>query len=99
MIDEKKLATLDEDIYAKARVDREHLLEFLTLVTTNDGESVAAAVRKWLEQLHADPKYDHIYFPTSEVEAILGDLGSYGRLQPNTILGLKQGNSHELRAS
>lgn len=98
MVDKDKLIKLNADIYEKARVDREHLLEYLTLLDTSDGQVVAAAVRKWLEELHADPKYDHIYFPDSEIEAILSDLGSYGRLQPNTILGLKHGNTHELRA-
>lgn len=98
MIDKGGLQELNDDIYEKGSVDREHLLKFLTLINTNDGAVVSEQVREWLGSLHADPKYSKIIFPTGDIDAILSDLGSYGRLQAETLHNLNApgGSSREL---
>lgn len=89
IIDSKKLNKINANVFEKGVVDREHLLQFLESMTTSDGKQLADAVRGWLQDLHNDPKYSKIIFPSGDIDAIIGDLDSYGRLQPETILGLK----------
>lgn len=84
------LKQLDAKVYAKGVVDREHLLEFLTLVPTNDSSQIIEEVKQWLTALHLNPKFDKIKFPSGHIDAVLTDLDSYGRVQPETILQLKQ---------
>lgn len=96
-MDDKKLAALKKDIKHRGSVDREHLLEFLRLLPTNDGDAVAKEVRQWLQSLHEDPELERVQFPQGDIDAILSDLGSYGRLSPETTLHLQQkSNSREL---
>lgn len=99
-VDEKKLAKLNEEVYQDARVDRSHLLEFLKLVNTNDAKVLIAEVKKWLESLHEDSKYTRVVFPTGDLDAVIGDLDSYGRLQPDTtILEYKEKSNKTLPIS
>jgi hypothetical protein len=98
MIDKNELTKLNDDIYEKARVDREHLLKFLTLIPTSDARVVAAEVRTWLKGLNDDPKYDQVSFPQGDIDAILTDLASYERLSPETLYALQQPSNRELRA-
>ena len=88
-MDQKKLDKLNKKIYEKALVDREHLLEFLTLIPTNDAQAIIKAVKGWLKKLNDDPKFDKVVFPTGDIDAVIGDLDSYGRVQPETILKFK----------
>lgn len=87
------LAKLNAKIKDNAAVDREHLLEFLTLIPTNDGPSIVEEVKEWLTALHLDPTYDKIIFPDGHIEAVLGDLDSYGRVKVETILQFKEKNA------
>lgn len=98
-IDAEKLSELNDKIYERAVVDREHLLEFLTLIDTNDANTIIAEVQKWLETLHDDPKFSKISFPKGDIDAIIGDLDSYGRVQPDTILQFKERSNKTLPIS
>ena len=92
-MDKDALQKLNEDVYQKAAVDREHLVMFLRLVPTNDGAAVREAVENWLNDIHQDPKFSHIHFAQGEIEAVLADLGSYGYVQAATMNTLT--NHHE----
>lgn len=94
-----KLQILNDKIYQRGVVDREHLMEFLTLVETNDGPTIVAEVKNWLTTLHDDPKFTNIVFPRGDIDAILGDLDSYGRVQADTILQFKQSSSRSIPQS
>lgn len=98
-VDTDKLKELNDKIYEVAYIDREHLLEFLTLVDTNDAKSIVAEVEKWLNDLHGDPHYSKIRFPQGDIEAVLGDLDSYGRVQPETVLKFKEQSNKTLPIS
>lgn len=94
-----KLQELNDKVYQLGSIDREHLLEFLSLIDTNDQEAIVKEVRDWLIALHGDPKYDKIRFPDKDIEAIIGDLDSYGRVQPETILKFKEQSNKTLPIS
>lgn len=98
IVDADKLKKLNDKVYECGLIDREHLLEFLTLIDTNDSLVIINEVNKWLTGLHEDPKYDKISFPNGDIDAVLGDLDSYGRVQPETILQFKQSSNKELHA-
>lgn len=99
MVDRDKVSTLNDKVYENGGIDREHLLEFLTLIDTNDATTVIAEVKNWLTKLHEDPKYTKVRFPQGDIDAIIGDLDSYGRVQPETILQFKQSSSRTVPMS
>lgn len=92
-IDSKELQKLKQDIKTKGYVDREHLLQFLTLVPTSEATVIISEVKNWLQQLHDDQELSGVSFPKGDIDAIIGDLDSYGRVQPNTILEFKQSSN------
>jgi hypothetical protein len=94
-----EVAALNEKIYQKAVVDREHLLEFLTLIKTNDAQDIIREVKTWLTQLHEDPKFDKVRFPQGDIDAIIGDLDSYGRVQPEHLFEYKSNSSRTVPMS
>lgn len=98
-VDQDKVNTLNDKVYEKASVDREHLMEFLTLIDTNDAQAIITEVRNWLQSLHDNPKFDKVRFPTGDIDAVIGDLDSYGRVQPKTILQFKQSSSRTVPMS
>lgn len=98
-VNQDKVKTLNDKVYERGSIDREHLMEFLTCVETNDETTIVTEVQKWLTSLHDDPKYDKIHFPTGDIEAVLGDLDSYGRVQPETILQFKQNSNKAIPQS
>lgn len=87
------LAQLNAKVKERGHVDREHLMEFLTLIPTNESKSIVDEVQEWLTALHLDPTYDKIVFSQGDIQAVLGDLDSYGRIKPETILQFKQKNA------
>jgi len=89
LVKDADLALLNKKVKDKGFVDREHLLEFLTLIPTNDGVQIAEEVKTWLYALHNDPNFERINFPPGHIEAVLSDLDSYGRIQASTILKYK----------
>lgn len=89
-VDEEELKKINDEVYERGLVDREHLLKFLTIVQTSDALVIIAEVKKWLKDLDEDPKYDKVVFPKGDIDAIIGDLDSYGRVQPDTIMQFKQ---------
>lgn len=95
-VDDKKVEKLNKKVYERGHIDREHLMEFLTLIDNNDAKVIIRAVKKWLKDLHDNPKYDKVQFPDGDIEAVLGDLDSYGRLQPETIMQFKQDSNKTL---
>lgn len=98
-IDQDKVKALNDKVYDNGGIDREHLLEFLTLIDTNDSGTIIAEVKNWLTKLHEDPKYSKVSFPNGDIDAIIGDLDSYGRVQPETIYQFKQSSSRTLPIS
>lgn len=95
-IAKKDLTTLEKKVYNRGHIDREHLLEFLTLLPTSDGQQIVEEVKSWLEKLHNDSKFDKVTFPQGDIDAIIGDLDSYGRVQPETILSFKERSNRTL---
>lgn len=98
-VKQDKVDALNDKIYEKASIDREHLMEFLTYIDTNDAQSIIAEVKEWLTKLHDNPKFDKVRFPKGDIDAIIGDLDSYGRVQPEHILQFKQSSSRSLPLS
>lgn len=98
-VDKKTLDKLNERIFERARVDREDILEFLKMVDTSDGKIIVTEVQKWLEDLHADPKFTKVIFQPGDIEAILSDLDTYGRVQAETIMQYKQSSNKTLPIS
>lgn len=95
-VDTEKLKELNDRVYERGMIDREHLLDFLTYVKTNDQMTIVNAVKEWLQTLHDDPKYDKVVFPKNDINNILGDLDSYGRVQPETIMKFKEDSDRAL---
>jgi hypothetical protein len=96
LVKQSDLKKLEADVYNKGHIDREHLVVFLEMIPTNDGKAIVEEVRAWLQKLQDDPKYDKITFPRGDIEAVLGDLDSYGRVQPDTIAALKEQSNRSL---
>lgn len=84
------LQKLNEDVKERGHVDREHILQFLTLIPTTDGEHIIKEVKEWLTNLHNDPSYDKIVFPQDDINAIISDLDSYGHVSSDTVLKFKE---------
>lgn len=95
-VDKEGLAELNKKIKEQEYVDREDLLTFLTLLNTNDSQQIVAAVKEWLSDLSANPNYATVVFPKGDIEAVLGDLDSYGRVQTDTILSFKENSNKTL---
>jgi hypothetical protein len=91
-----KLKEVNAKVMDKGYVDREHLLEFLTSIETTDSKSIVKEVQKWLTDLHDDPSYKNVRFPQGDIDAIISDLDSYGRVQAGTILKFKASSSRTL---
>ena len=98
-MDKKKLAALNADVKLHGAVDRSHLLSFLQLNTNSDGKALVESVRNWLQQLHDDPTYTEVVFPKGDIDAVLGDLDSYGRVQADTIYQFKASSVREVTPS
>ena len=98
-MDNKKLDALNADVKAHGAVDRAHLLSFLQLQDNSDGGVIVANVKAWLQGLHDDPTYEKVTFPTGDIDAVIGDLDSYGRVQPQTILSFKANSVREIHPS
>ena len=96
-IDDTELQKLNQDVKAHGNVDREHLMKFLTLIPTNDGKTIVQEVKDWLQALHDDPTYQTVVFAKGEIDAVLGDLDSYGRVSTATIQKFKE-NSNKVVA-
>lgn len=95
-IDADKLKAINDSVYKRGHVDREHLLEILRSVDTTDAHTIIAEIKQWLTDLHNDPYYDKIIFPQGDIDAIIGDLDSYGYIQPITILKFKEDSVREV---
>ena len=89
-ISDKELQTLNQAVKEKGFVDREHLMQFLALIPTNDATVIIKEVRDWLQFLHDNPEFATVTFPRGDIDAVIGDLDSYGRVQPLTIQQFKQ---------
>lgn len=84
---------LNQAVKEKGFVDREHLMQFLSLIPTNEASVIIQEVKDWLQALHDNPEYDKVVFPQGDIDAIIGDLDSYGRVQPLTIQQFKQNST------
>ena len=91
-VDETELQKLNDQVKAKGFVDREHLMAFLALIPTNEAEVIIQEVKDWLQALHDDPATT-VTFPKGDIDAVIGDLDSYGRVQPITIIKFKQNSN------
>lgn len=94
-----KLEELNAKVFERGYVDREHLLEFLSAIESNDADTIIREVKNWLTALHEDPHYDKVRFPQGDIDAVIGDLDSYGRLQAETVLQFKQNSNKTLPVS
>lgn len=90
------LDKLNAKVKARGHVDREHLMEFLQIIPTSDALVIIQEVRQWLTDLRNDPNYEKVVFPQNDIDAIIGDLDSYGRVQPETILQFKQDSARNV---
>ena len=99
MIDKSELEKLKADINDRGHLDREHIVKFLELIPTNDGDTIVKEIKQWLYDLHHDDSLPNVTFPQGDIEAILSDLDSYGRVQPDTILKYKQTNVRQTQPS
>ena len=95
-VKQEDLDQLNAKVKEAGYVDREHLLEFLTFIPDNNAEQVKNEVKNWLTSLHLDPAFDKIQFPDGHIDAVIGDLDSYGRVRPETIQQFKEQSSQVL---
>lgn len=91
-VPDEAIQKLNQEIKHTGFVDREHLLEFLTLIPTNDAQVIIDEVKGWLQNLHDNPD-SPVSFPQGDIDSIIGDLDSYGRVQPLTIQQFKQNSN------
>lgn len=91
VVPDDQLQILNEEIKAKGYVDREHILKFLSLIPTNDAPTIISEIKNWLQSLQDDPTMPT--FPKGDIDAILGDLDSYGRVHSSTILQFKENSN------
>lgn len=84
------LQKINDDVRQRGYVDREHILQFLQSIPTNDGEHIIKEVQEWLKALHDDPTYEKVVFPKGDIEAIVSDLDSYGHINSETVLRFKE---------
>lgn len=94
LIPDSDLQTLNQDIKDKGFVDREHLMKFLSLIPSNDAPTIIQETKTWLQDLHDDPNYSTVSFPQGDIDAVIGDLDSYGRVKTETIMQFKQDSNH-----
>lgn len=90
-------AEIEQDIWDKASVNREHLLAFMRLIPTSDSQAIQVSVKQWLQRLHDDPHFSKVSFPQMDsndagmapnvLERILTDLSSYGHVTQETVIG------------
>lgn len=99
LVPEDKLDALNASIKDRGHVDREHLTEFLSLIPSNDAKHIIEEVRAWLAELHKNPEYDKVRFPGDDINAILTDLDSYGRVRAHTLHELKAQHAKEVPSS
>lgn len=90
LVKPEELESLNAKVKEKGTLDREHLLLFLTLIPTANAEHIKQEVKNWLTTLHNDKTYTTVVFPPGHIDMVLGDLESYGRVHPKTILRLKE---------
>lgn len=90
LVPDDKLQKINDDVKQRGYVDREHILQFLQALPTNDASTIISEVKAWLQYLHDDSDYDKVRFADGDIDAVIGDLDSYGRVQPQTILEYKQ---------
>ena len=98
LVPPEELTKLNDDVKQRGRVDREHLMSFLKLIPSNDGNQIIQEVQAWLRELHANPEYDKINFPGDDINAVISDLDSYGRVHPATIMKFKAQHSKEVKS-
>lgn len=98
-IDQEKLSALNDKVYERGHVDREHIMELLSLIKTNDAQSIIDIVKKWLIARHEDPKFDKVVFPEGDINAILSDLDSYGRVSAQNLAEFKGQSNKSLPIS
>ncbi len=80
------LSEIEADIYKRGSVNREHVLEFLKNQPTTNATHLEEAIEAWLKQISDNPKYSKVVFGDDQIEKVVDDLNSYGRVQPETIL-------------
>lgn len=80
------LADIEADVWQKGSLNREHLFQFLRLLPNNDSDAVSEATKAWLTKMHQDPKYSNVVFPQGDIDRVLSDLDSYGRVTHETLL-------------
>lgn len=93
MVDTDKVNALNEKVYEKGLVDREHLQEFLTFIETEDPKEIIREVKEWLTVLHQDSHFDKVTFPPGDIEATISNLDSYGRVKPEDLYEYRQNSS------
>lgn len=96
IVPQDKLDLLNADVKTRGHVDREHLMQFLSLIPSNDSHQIVAEVKAWLTALHENPEYDKINFPGDDINSILTDLDSYGHVQASTLYKLKEQHAKEV---
>lgn len=90
LLPEDALQELNAKVKERGSVDREHLLEFLAKLPTNDAEAIKREVQTWLQMLHDGPEYQGVRFAEGAITAILDDLASYGRVKAETLFNLQE---------
>jgi hypothetical protein len=99
LIKQEDLYKLNIRVKERGHVDREHITDFLALIPTNDSDQIVKEVQDWLTYLHENPEYKSVTFPPGDIDAVLGDLDSYGRVQPITIQKFKDTSNKVLGAT
>ena len=89
-VSSEDLYKINNSIYTKGYIDREHILQFLQSVPTTDGPHIVKEVKHWLTSLHNDPKYSMVSFPGDDINAVISDLDSYGHISSETVLKFKE---------
>lgn len=89
-IDATELENLNQAVKEKGFVDREHLMKFLSLIPTNDAPTIIKETQDWLQSLHDNPNFATVSFPQGDINAVIGDLDSYGRVSTDTIMQFRQ---------
>lgn len=97
VIAKNDLEALNAKVKERGYVDREHIVEFLTLIPTSEAMVIIREIKEWLQALHNDPTYEKVMFSQGDIDAIIGDLDSYGRVRPDTIYDFKENSSRELK--
>ena len=80
-----KLDNINQKVKARGHVDREHVKEMLESIPTSEAKVVIAEINNWLTELHNSKEFPKVVFPKGHIDAIIGDLESYGRVQPSTL--------------